>query len=183
MQGIYYSFYFNVECLALFHVYYFFTTNWIKGNHGRCNDLSDCPTATADAVITKKLGGNIAHITTYTILINIVNAILIPIIVPFIHPNPELEFFNSTILLLAAILLRYLSPKLHFIISHYHELNFYLWAVALALAMTVTTRSIMHSEVSFITEICLFVVSLVSCLFQFYFGRKIGEKFNDQVAA
>ena len=68
-------------------------------------------------------------------------------------------------------------------ISHYHELSFYLWAVALALAMTVTTRSIMHSEVSFATEICLFVVSLASCLFQFYFGRKIGKRFNDQVTA
>lgn len=154
-----------------------------------------CPTATAGAVITRKLGGNIAHITTYTILINIANAILIPVIVPFIHPNAELDLFNSTILLLgkvfpllllpllAAILLRYLSPKLHFIISHYHELSFYLWAVALALAMTVTTRSIMHSEVSFITEMCLFVVSLASCLFQFYFGRKIGKRFNDQVTA
>lgn len=154
-----------------------------------------CPTATAGAVIIKKLGGNVAHITTYTILINIANAIMIPIVVPYIHPNPELEFFDFMILLLgkvfpllllpllAAILLRYLSPKLHFIISHYHELSFYLWAVALALAMAVTTRSIMHAEVSFTTEMCLFVLSLVSCLFQFYFGRKIGKRFNDQVTA
>lgn len=120
---------------------------------------------------------------------------MISIVVPYIHPNPELEFFDFMILLLgkvfpllllpllAAILLRYLFPKLHFIISHYHELSFYLWAVAFALAMAVTTRSIMHAEVSFATEMCLFVVSLVSCLFQFYFGRKIGKRFNDQVTA
>ncbi len=154
-----------------------------------------CPTATAGAVITKKLGGNIAHITTYTILINIANAILIPILVPYIHPNPDLGIFNSAILilgkvfpllllpLLAAILLRYLSPRLHFIVSHHHELSFYLWAVALALAMTVTTRSIVHAEVSLSTEMCLVAVSLVSCLLQFYLGRKIGERFNDKITA
>ncbi|MBO8459619.1 MAG: transporter [Bacteroidetes bacterium] len=154
-----------------------------------------CPTATAGAVITKKLGGDIAHITTYTILINIANAILIPLLVPYIHPNPELGIINSALLilgkvfplllmpLLAAILLRYLSPRLHFIVSHYHELSFYLWAVALALAMTVTTRSIVHAQVAFSTEMWLVVVSLASCLLQFYLGRKIGARYNDKITA
>lgn len=154
-----------------------------------------CPTATAGAVITKKLGGNIAHITTYTILINIANAVLIPLFVPYVHPNPDLGIINSALLilgkvfplllvpLLAAILLRYLSPRLHFIISHYHELSFYLWAVALALAMTVTTRSIVHAEVSLSTELWLVVVSLLACLIQFYIGRKIGAKYNDTITA
>ena len=154
-----------------------------------------CPTATAGAVITRKLGGQVAHITTYTILINIVTAVLIPLLVPFVHPNPALNIWNSAMLilgkvfpllllpLLAAILLRYLSPRLHFTISHCQDLSFYLWAVALALAMTVTTRSIVHSEVSLETELWLVLVSLFSCLLQFYLGKRIGRRYHEEITA
>lgn len=41
-----------------------------------------CPTATAAAVVTRKLGGNAADITTYTILINITIAALEPALLP-----------------------------------------------------------------------------------------------------
>lgn len=154
-----------------------------------------CPTATAGSVITKKLGGNVNHITTYTILINVVAAFLIPVMVPLVHPNPALNVFNAVLLILgkvfpllllplvAAILVRYLFPRLHFVLSHYHELSFYLWVVALALAMAVTTRSIVHSEVELSTELWLVAVSLLSCVLQFYIGRKIGACYNDKVAA
>ncbi len=154
-----------------------------------------CPTATAGAVITKKLGGRVTHITTYTILINIAVALLIPAVVPLVHPNPSLNAFHSAMLILgkvfpllllpliAALLVRYLFPRLHFVLSHYHDLSFYLWAVALALATAVTTRSIVHSEVELSTELWLVAVSLVCCVLQFYVGRKIGARYHDAVAA
>ena len=44
-----------------------------------------CPTATAAAVVTGKLGGSAAHLTSYTILINLVTAFLVPLVVPVIH--------------------------------------------------------------------------------------------------
>ena len=50
---------------------------------------------------------------------------------------------------LAAILLRALLPKVHAKLGQYHELSFYLWAVALTLAIGVTVKSIVHSDVSF----------------------------------
>lgn len=152
-----------------------------------------CPTATAGAVITKKLGGNVNHITTYTILINIITAIFIPALVPYVHPNPDLGIINSAVLilgkvfpllllpLLAAILLRYLSPRLHFMISHFSELSFYLWAVALTLAMTVTTRTIVHADVALTTGLGLVAASLISCLLQFWLGRKVGGIYNDRI--
>lgn len=152
-----------------------------------------CPTATAGAVITKKLGGNVNHITTYTILINIVTAALIPALVPYVHPNPDLGILNSAALilgkvfpllllpLLAAMLLRYLSPRLHFRISHLSELSFYLWAVALTLAMTVTTRTIVHADVALTTGLGLVAASLISCLLQFWLGRKVGGIYNDRI--
>ena len=54
-----------------------------------------CPTATAGAVITQRLGGNAAHLATYTILINLVTAFLVPLIVPLVHPHPGLAFANA----------------------------------------------------------------------------------------
>ncbi len=154
-----------------------------------------CPTATAGAVITKKLGGNASHITTYTILINLVTALLIPAVVPFVHPNSSLTMWNASMLILgkvfpllllpliAAFLIRWLSPKLHFKLSHLQEVSFYLWTIALALATTVTTRYIVHSNVSVLTQLWLVAISLISCLLQFYLGRKIGAAYNDKMTS
>ncbi|MGM9815476.1 MAG: bile acid:sodium symporter family protein [Lepagella sp.] len=154
-----------------------------------------CPTATAGAVITGRLGGNINNITTYTILINILVSILIPTFVPFVHPNPELGFVNSSLLILgkvfpllllpliSAFLLRFISPSLTEKFAKRSDISFYLWAVALALAITVTTRSIMHADLKLSTELWLVVVSLLSCALQFWIGRKIGDRYNDTITA
>ena len=82
-----------------------------------------CPTATAGAVVTARLGGDAAGLTTYTILINILVAVLVPLVGPLIHPHPELGFVSSFFLIMgkvfpmlicplfAAMLLRLLAPK------------------------------------------------------------------------
>ena len=60
-----------------------------------------CPTATAAAVVTSKLGGNVASITTYTLLCNIAVAFVIPILFPIITEgitNFQLSTFNSQLL-------------------------------------------------------------------------------------
>ena len=154
-----------------------------------------CPTATAGAVITGRLGGNINNITSYTILINILVSVLIPTFVPFVHPNPELGFVNSSLLILgkvfpllllpliSAFLLRFISPSLTEKFAKRSDLSFYLWAVALALAITVTTRSIMHANLKLSTELWLVVVSLISCALQFWLGRKIGDRYSDTITA
>lgn len=154
-----------------------------------------CPTATAAAVVTRKLGGSISNVTTYTILINLATALLIPALVPLVHPNPEQGVVRASVLilakvfplllcpLLAAIILRYLSPGLTRRIARYQELSFYLWAVALALALSVTTRSIVHSTVALSIQLWLVVVSLICCALQFWLGRKIGAGYGDKITA
>ncbi|MDE7149749.1 MAG: transporter [Bacteroidales bacterium] len=154
-----------------------------------------CPTATAGAVITKKLGGNAAHLTTYTILINLAVALVVPALVPYVHPNPGMTMWSSSLLilgkvfpllllpLLAAMLVRYLAPRLHFALSHYQDLAFYLWAVALALATAVTVRSVMHSGEGLATELWLVAASLGCCLGQFWLGRRVGGRYNDRISA
>lgn len=154
-----------------------------------------CPVATAGAVVTRKLGGNAAHITTYTILINLVVAILIPIVVPLIHPEQSMSTWNASILILGkvfplllfplflAFLVRRLAPKLHFRITHYKDLAFYLWVVALFLAIAVTTRFIMHTTLSPSITWWLVAVSALSCVIQFFLGKKIGDVYHDRITA
>ena len=52
-----------------------------------------CPTATAAAVITQKLGGNSASLTTYVILINLAAALCIPMIIPLTLVSSALTSF------------------------------------------------------------------------------------------
>ena len=44
-----------------------------------------CPTATAAVVVTRRLGGDMASVTTYTILINFLAALLLPALLPWMH--------------------------------------------------------------------------------------------------
>lgn len=75
-----------------------------------------CPTATAAAVVTRKLGGDAAHLTTYTILVNLLAAILVPLVLPLVHPHPELNFGSSFALILGKVfpLIALSVPGSHF---------------------------------------------------------------------
>lgn len=154
-----------------------------------------CPTATAGAVITRKLGGDVSAITSYTILINLATAMLIPALVPLVHPNPAMTLWTSSLLilrrvfpllllpLLAALAIRRFAPRLADSIGRLQGLTFYLWAVALALAMAVTTRSIVHTDVALTTQLWLVAVSLACCAVQFWLGRRIGMHYGDKITA
>ena len=71
-----------------------------------------CPTATAAAVVTRKLGGDVPGITTYTILINILTAILVPAIVPLIQPMGDFSFRDAFCRILAKVFPLLIMPCL-----------------------------------------------------------------------
>lgn len=154
-----------------------------------------CPVATASAVVTRRLGGSAAHITTYTILINLLCALIIPIVVPLVHPHPDLSVFDGMMLILGkvfpllllplflAFLVRRLSPRLHFYLTRQKNLAFHLWVVALFLAVAVTVRYIMHSNITLGVGLCFVGVTLLACILQFVIGWKVGERYGDRVTA
>ena len=84
---------------------------------------------------------------------------------------------------IAAILVRYLLPHIHQILLKYGGISFYLWAVALALAIAVTTKSIVHSEVSVWYQSALALIALACCGLQFYIGKRIGKRYDDTISA
>lgn len=148
-----------------------------------------CPTATAAAVVTRKLGGDVPGITTYIVLINILTALLVPVVVPLVHPETTLGFWVSFRMIVAKVfpllitpclcawLIRYLLPRLHRKLLAYPDLPFYLWSVALTLAIAVTTKSIMHTTMSLGLILSMSLVSLLCCAFQFWAGRNVGANY------
>ncbi len=149
-----------------------------------------CPTATAAAVVTRKLGGDIAGITTYTVLINLVTAVLVPLIVPLIEPVAGMDFWAAFSLImakvfpllilpcLAAWMVRYMAPKLHERLMKYPDLAFYIWAFALALAIAVTTKYLVQSTMGWGLIALMALMSLLSCALQFALGRFIGNSYK-----
>jgi len=154
-----------------------------------------CPTATAAVVVTDKLGGNMAAIVTYTMIANIMTALVASLFIPMISPEAEISFikaFSAIIVkvfsllvmpLILAVAVRYLLPGLHRLVLKTKDLAFYLWTVGLALALTVTTRSIVHSTVPVVFIIGIGIISLLCCIFQFRTGWAVGRRYNDQITA
>lgn len=154
-----------------------------------------CPTATAAAVVTTKLGGDAEGLTSYIIMVNIMVALIVPAMVPLVHPHPGLTFFSSFLAImnrvfpmlicpfLAAVLVRWFLPRFHRMIIGCKDLAFYLWAVSLSLAIAVSTRSIVHSTVALKWQISIAVVSLICCIMQFAVGRLIGRYYHTPIAS
>ncbi len=153
------------------------------------------PTATAAAVITGRLGGHIPAVVTYLLFCNLAVALWGPVWLPLVNPHEGLTFSTSFFMilgkvfpllifpLLAAWLVRYLLPALHRRLLRFKDLPFYLWLVSLSLAITVTTKAIVHSHVAWSDMAGLAVVSLLCCLFQFRVGRTIGARYGERIAA
>ena len=168
-----------------------------------------CPTATAAAVVTGKLGGNVASITTYTLLCNIAVAFVIPALFPIITNNcsPELgelseglrgmyttNFLPAFLHIMSRIfpllicpfllaqLIRWLLPKTNAKLTSISGLAFYMWAIALTIAMGMTVRSLIEEPTDTHTLVLLSIGSLIACLFQFFTGKAIGKASNDTIA-
>ncbi|MGP1623709.1 MULTISPECIES: transporter [Bacteroides] len=153
-----------------------------------------CPTATAAAVITHKLGGSAASLTTYTLLSNLLAAIIVPLVFPMVEPHVDVGFFAAfqkilsrvfPLLLLPFFLacaLRIYAPKIHRLLSGSRDVAFYLWAVALAIVSGQTVRSLVNSEASVWVEILIAFAGLLACCVQFYLGKSIGGHYRERIS-
>ena len=148
-----------------------------------------CPTATAAAVITARLGGNSASLISYTMQINIAVALVAPLFLAMSHPVEGMSLATSFLLIMGKVfplllcplvcaeLVRRFLPRLHaLLVTKGRNLPFYLWLVALSLAIAMTSRAIAHSNLSIWVMAGIAAVSLVCCMVQFAFGRYIGRR-------
>ena len=153
-----------------------------------------CPTATAAAVITGKLGGSASTLTTYTLLSKVLAAIAVPLVFPLVEPHADITFVVAFLkilskvfpLLLApffiALLFRYYIPSVHRLLSKYHGVAFYFW-VALTIVTGQTVRSLVTAAADVSIEIMIALAGLATCCLQFYFGKRIGSAYHDRISA
>ena len=154
------------------------------------------PTATAAAVITGLLGGNVGFLTTYVLFCNVAVAIAAPVYFSLTGVHAELSFLQSVwyicqkvlpILLLpliVAIALRHLTPKIHKAILNITQLAFYMWVFALIIVTGTTVKFISEQSYADLkVGIGLMIVSLILCCLQFFVGRRIGRHYGDAVSA
>ena len=149
-----------------------------------------CPTAAAAGVITSKIGGNLPGIMTYTVLSDTLACVLIPMMIPLVHPAAEIGFLAAfwaivkrvfSILVLPCVLawlIRYLLPGLQRWLARYMGWAFYVWGIGLTLALSLATGALVTSGIGVLVAFGIAAVSLVCCLFQFWLGRKVAAGYG-----
>ncbi|MDR3118397.1 MAG: transporter [Mediterranea sp.] len=153
-----------------------------------------CPTATSAAVITVRLGGSAASLTTYTLLINMVVALAVPIMFPLIEPHPEASFFAACFIILKKVFVLLICPFLlslflrrffpggHRTLLSLHQMAFYLWAFALAIVTSQILSSLLNYAQDITINICIAIVTFVICCLQFFLGKTLGSRYNDRIS-
>lgn len=153
-----------------------------------------CPTATAAAVITGKLGGSASTLTTYTLLSNLLAAVMVPLVFPLVEPHAGLTFFAAFLRILSKVFpllllpfflawfLRIFMPRVHHFLLGFHDLAFYLWGVALAIVSGQTIHSLATSNAPVLVEVLIALAGLIVCCLQFFLGKNIGGHYNDRIS-
>lgn len=155
------------------------------------------PTAASAPVITGILGGNISTIAAFSFISNLSIGLFSPLFLAVVgEASPEsLTFIPSVLLIfkkvipiivvpfLLAIVLEKMSPKMHEKVRSSQIISFYLWAIALTIVISRVTLFItLQKSSSHALEIIIAATTLLICLLQFWFGRRIGSKFNRTVS-
>lgn len=153
-----------------------------------------CPTATAAAVITGKLGGSASTLTTYTLLSNLLAAVAVPLVFPLVEPHAGITFFAAFLKILSKVFpllllpfflawfLRMFLPPVHRFLLKFHSLAFYLWGVALAIVSGQTVHSLATSDAPVFVEVLIALAGLITCCLQFFLGKSIGGHYNDRIS-
>ncbi len=156
------------------------------------------PTATAAAVITGKLGGSIAELTTYTLLTNLLTALLAPAIFPLINPETTMGFWEGTFYILHSTFYILILPFLlawalrlvykkrtnkDFTLgAKLSAMPFYVWVFALTILIAKTVHSLVYDDYEPLAVIGMAIGSLLTCILQFLVGKRIGAYYDKQQA-
>ena len=153
-----------------------------------------CPVASSVAVISCLLGANRATVTTYTIVGNLMVALVAPVVFTLIGHHPEMGLWKGFLLMLGkigstlalpffiALALQLWWPKANAAIARINILGFYLWASALLLTLGQTIDFIfLHGSGNWSNIAWLGALSLLFCFIQFATGRLIGRRYGNRI--
>jgi BASS family bile acid:Na+ symporter len=148
------------------------------------------PIAMAAVVIGGMLGANVATMTTYSLLCNMVIALVAPVVIALTGSGhcSFVEILSRVAPLLimpfaAAQCCRFLFHRASRWIADHSQISFYMWLLSLVVIIGRTTAFIIDlRDVSPGIELWLAFAALVICLVQFKIGRMLGCRYGDAVA-
>ena len=153
-----------------------------------------CPVASSVAVISCLLGANRETVTTYTIVGNLMVALVAPIVFSLLGHHPELSLWRSFLMMFGkigstlalpffiALALQRWWPKVNTFIARLNILGFYFWAMALLLTLGQTIDFIFrHGQGNWGNIAWLAGLSLLFCIIQFSTGRLIGRRYGNRI--
>ena len=148
------------------------------------------PVAMAAVVIAGMLGANVATMATYSLICNMVIALVAPVVLAFTGTGACT--FSQILARIAPLLImpfaaaqfcRFVYPKGAKWVGEHSQISFYMWLVSLMVIIARTTAFIIDlHDASFATELWLAFAALVICLAQFKVGRKLGRRYGDPAA-
>lgn len=154
-----------------------------------------CPVASSVAVISCMLGANRETVTAYTVIGNLMVAIVAPIYFSFIGNQQDMPFFESFWMILRRVgtviglpfflawAIQIWMPKTHDFLSRHRNKSFYLWACALLFTLGQTIDFIfLHGKGNWHNIVWLGIASLLFCVVQFGFGRWLGGRYGDKIS-
>lgn len=154
-----------------------------------------CPVASSVTVVATMLGANAERTTTYTIIGNLLVAIIAPVYISFITESADTAIWDSFLLIFrkvaivialpffVALLLQSFLPAFNAKLAAYKGLSFYLWALALLLTIGQTADFLISRWAESCGNVLwLGIVSLAICILQFSVGRIIGRRYHDHIA-
>ncbi|HXK75877.1 MAG TPA: transporter [Bacteroidaceae bacterium] len=146
------------------------------------------PAATSSAVVTHKLGGSAAILSSFTLVSNILTAIAVSVLFPLLQDQKEVVSFwlpfqkiaqNLFLLLilpfLTSLVLRSTLKPVHSYLARNAKMSFYLWMIALAIVSGRTYYAMIHSSIAPTLLIQILIAALLVCLGQFGLGKTLGK--------
>ena len=148
------------------------------------------PVAMAAVVIGGMLGANVTTMATYSLICNMVVALVAPMLLSFVGADHAtflaiLSRVGPVLVLpfVCAQLCRKFLPGAAFWVSKHSQISFYMWLVSLVVVIGRTTTFIIDLEnAEPWTEIALGLVAMVICVVQFGVGRMLGRRYGDAAA-
>lgn len=148
------------------------------------------PVAMAAVVIAGMLGADVPTMATYSLLCNMVIALVAPVVLSFAGTGActfaQILARIAPLLIMpfaAAQFCRFLFPKVAKWIGAHSQLSFYMWLASLIVIIGRTTAFIIDlDDASLSTELWLAFAALVICLVQFKVGRALGRRYGDAPA-
>ena len=154
-----------------------------------------CPVAASSVVIATILGANRETVTTYTIVGNLMVAIVAPVYFSFIGTLQDLPFLESVWLIFRriaptialpfflALFLQKVLPRANAFLCRYKGVAFYLWAAALTITLGQTIDFMFLKGKEELPAILIMGgSSILYCALQFAIGKWLGSRYGDRMA-